>query len=598
MNTQPKTPQSVPKTNTSRRSILVRLSTLVGPYRRIFWVAVVLTFIGSLLNPIRPFLFQYTIDHPIAEGNIASVRNWILFITGTVLLQALLQYYQTWTTNWLGQSIMNDLRKQVFTKILSQRIQYFDKNPIGTLQTRTISDIQTLNTVFSEGFVTMIGELLQLIGIVGIMVWIDWRLTLVGLSILPLMFLSTIIFQRSVRKAFDSVRKYVAALNAFLQEHISGMLVTQIFNREEEESNRFKEINKKHLKAHLDTVLYYSIFFPVVEIIAALALALIVWYGAGSVMQGQITFGVLFSFLLYIQMFFRPIRLLADQFNTLQLGIVSAERIFKVLDTEEYIPENANAKGMEVMKDNPATIAFENVQFAYNANEPVLRGISFDVPAGTTTAIVGATGAGKSSIINCLLRYYEIQEGAIRVAGEDIRNWQQEALRQYMGLVMQDVFLFGGTIAENITLFNNDIPFARVQEAAQRVGAHDFIMQLPGGYNYRVGERGATLSTGQRQLLSFIRVLVYDPKILLLDEATANIDTETEELIQQAISTVLAGRTSIIIAHRLSTIQKADQILVMHRGEIVERGNHQLLLSQDGLYKKLYLMQYAGRQPA
>jgi ATP-binding cassette subfamily B protein len=596
LNNQPKPTAGAPVA--SRRTILVRLTQLVGPYKRTFWVAVALTLMGSLLNPLRPFLFQYTIDNPIAQGNIAGVRWWILFITGTVLLQAVLQYYQTWTTNWLGQNIMNDLRRQVFSKILSQRIQYFDKNPIGTLQTRTISDIQTLNTVFSEGFVTMIGELLQLIGIVGVMLWIDWRLTLVGLSIMPLMLLSTYVFQKLVRRAFDRVRKYVAALNAFLQEHISGMLVTQIFNREAEEYKRFKDINKKHMKAHLDTVLYYSIFFPVVEIVAALALALLVWYGAGSVLRGEVTFGVLVAFLMYIQMFFRPIRLLADQFNTLQLGIVSAERIFKVLDTDETIAEPADAAGAQVLQQAPAAIQFQDVHFAYNPGEPVLRGISFEVPAGTTTAIVGATGAGKSSVVNTLLRYYEIQQGSIRVAGHDIRQVQQDALRGYMGLVMQDVFLFGGTIAENITLFNTDIPLQRVQEAARRVGAHHFIEQLPGGYHYRVGERGATLSTGQRQLLSFIRVLVYDPKILLLDEATANIDTETEELIQQAIATVLAGRTSIIIAHRLSTIQKAQQILVMHKGEIVERGNHQQLLAQGGFYKKLYLMQYAAKQPA
>lgn len=596
MNNQPKPSATAP--TGSRRTILRRLTQLVGPYRRTFAVAVVLTLAGSLLNPLRPYLFQYTIDNPIAKGDVASVRWWIILITGTVLLQAVLQYYQTWTTNWLGQSIMNDLRRQVFAKILGQRIQYFDKNPIGTLQTRTISDIQTLNTVFSEGFVTMIGELLQLIGIVAVMFWIDWRLTLVGLSIIPLMLLSTYVFQRRVRTAFDRVRKYVAALNAFLQEHISGMLVTQIFNREAEEYKRFKDINKKHMRAHLDTVLYYSIFFPVVEIIAALALALVVWYGAGSMLRGEITFGVLFSFLLFIQMFFRPIRLLADQFNTLQLGIVSAERIFKVLDTNDHLPEQPNAAGVHTLLQAPAAIQFRDVHFAYNPGEPVLRGISFDVPSGTTTAIVGATGAGKSSVVNTLLRYYEIQQGSIVVAGQDIRAVQQDALRGYMGLVMQDVFLFGGTIAENITLFNTDIPLERVQDAARRVGAHHFIEQLPGGYHYRVGERGATLSTGQRQLLSFIRVLVYDPKILLLDEATANIDTETEELIQQAIATVLAGRTSIIIAHRLSTIQKAHQILVMHRGEIVERGNHQQLLAQGGFYKKLYLMQYAAKQPA
>ncbi len=579
-------------------AILARLVGFVKPYSRLFWLGLGLTLIGSVLGPLRPYLFQYTIDGPIAKGDIGSLRYWIAIITISVFVQALFQFYQTWFTNQLGENVMNDMRKQIFSHILRQRVKYFDNNPIGTLQTRTISDIQTLHTVFSEGIVTIVGELLQLVGILALMLWIDWKLTLVVLSILPLILLSTWVFQMRVKVAFDRVRKYVAQLNAFMQEHITGMLVTQIFSREAEESKRFNAVNKQHMKAHLETVLYYSIFFPVIEIISALALALLVWYGAGSVLSGEITFGILVSFIMYIQMFFRPIRLLADQFNTLQMGIVSAERIFKVLDTDEAIKDANHPVGPEVLQQNPASIQFENVHFAYNADEPILKGITFEVPAGTTTAIVGATGAGKSSVINALLRFYEIDKGNIRIGSTELRSLRQADLRAATGLVMQDVFLFSGSILENITLFNATIPFSRVQSAAERVGAHRFIEQLPGGYQYKVGERGATLSTGQRQLLSFVRVLVYDPRILVLDEATANIDTETEELIQEAIAAVMHGRTALIIAHRLSTIQKADQILVMHRGEIVERGNHQALLAQNGFYKKLYLMQYAARQVA
>lgn len=577
------------------RAILPRLVAALRPYRAAFVAALLLTLLLAALNPARPYAIQYALDQPLAQGDLDSFRWWMIALVASVLLQAVVQYYQTWLTSWLGQSVMNDLRRQVFARILSQRLRYFDQNPIGTLQTRTISDIQTLNAVFSEGFVTIAGELLQLVTILGIMLYIDWRLTLVTLTVIPILLLATWVFQMRVKAAFERVRKYVARLNAFLQEHITGMLITQIFSREREEAQRFKALNKEHLSAHLDTVRYYSIFFPVVEIISALALALLVWYGASGALDGAISFGTLVAFLLYIQMFFRPIRLLADQFNTLQLGIVSAERVFRVLDTDERIADRPDGLSGAELHGQPVPIAFENVHFSYDGSTPVLRGVSFEVPPGTTTAIVGHTGAGKSSIVNVLMRMYEIQQGRVIVGGHDARDYRLDELRAAMGLVPQDVFLFSGTIRENITLFNPDIPLERLRAAARAVGALEFIERLPGGFDYRVGERGATLSTGQRQLISFVRVLVYQPGVLLLDEATANIDTETEALIQQAIEKVQRNRTAIVIAHRLSTIQRADQILVMHKGEIAERGTHQQLLAQGGLYKKLYLLQYGHK---
>ncbi len=579
----------------STRAILPRLVAALRPYRGAFVAALLLTLLLAALNPARPYAIQYALDQPLAEGDLSTFRWWMIALVASVLLQAVVQYYQTWLTSWLGQTVMNDLRRQVFARILSQRLRYFDQNPIGTLQTRTISDIQTLNAVFSEGFVTIAGELLQLVTILGIMLYIDWRLTLVTLTVIPVLLIATWVFQVRVKAAFERVRKYVARLNAFLQEHITGMLITQIFSREREEAQRFKALNKEHLSAHLDTVRYYSIFFPVVEIISALALALLVWYGASGALDGTISFGTLVAFLLYIQMFFRPIRLLADQFNTLQLGIVSAERVFRVLDTDERIVSRLDGLSGAELHGRPVPIAFENVHFSYDGSAPVLRGISFDVPPGTTTAIVGHTGAGKSSIVNVLMRMYEIQQGRVLVGGHDARDYRLDELRAAMGLVPQDVFLFSGTIRENITLFNPDIPLERLRAAARAVGALEFIERLPGGFDYRVGERGATLSTGQRQLISFVRVLVYQPGVLLLDEATANIDTETEALIQQAIEKVQRNRTAIVIAHRLSTIQRADQILVMHKGEIAERGTHQQLLAQGGLYKKLYLLQYGHK---
>jgi ATP-binding cassette subfamily B protein len=416
-----------------------------------------------------------------------------------------------------------------------------------------------------------------------------YKRQLVALIPIPLLVLSTYVFKVKVNAAFQRVRKAVAEINTFLQEHITGMLVVQIFNQEKREYDKFEKINARHRDAHLDTVFYYSVFFPVVEVIAAFSTAALVWYGSGAVLEGYTTFGTLVAFLLYLTMFFRPIRMLADRFNTLQLGLVSGERIFNILDTHEFIRDGDNENFHPVSPK----IEFRNVSFAYVEGQEVLKGIDFTVQPGTTTAFVGATGSGKSTVVSLLMRFYELSEGQILIDGTDIRTVKLESLRGAMGLVLQDVFLFSGTILDNVTLFNDSISEERVRRAAELIGADAFVERLPGGYRFEVGERGANLSTGQRQILAFMRVLVYDPKILLLDEATANVDPESEALIQNAVAVALSGRTSIVVAHRLSTIQKADQILVMRRGEIIEAGNHQTLLALDGHYKKLYRLQYA-----
>ncbi len=578
-------PQRLPK------GLFWRLLRYVRPYRSLFIQGLLLTLSLSVLNPLRPWIVQYTLDHAVAEGNARLLQLLSLTLLGLMLLQVGVQYLQLWTTSRVGQCVMHDMRQHLFQHLISLRLQYFDRHPIGALQTRAISDIQTLSSLFSEGLVTILGELLQLVTILGLMFWTDWRLTLVVLTVLPLLVLATWIFKRSVTEAFQRVRRYVSELNAFIQEHITGLFVVQLYNQQEREARKFDELNRRHLEAHLDTVRYYSIFFPVVEVITAIALALLVWYGTGQVVAERMTFGTLVAFLLYIQMFFRPIRQMADQFNSLQLAIVSGERIFKVLDTQEHIPDPPQGLTAIPRLESGIEIEFEEVEFGYLPDEPVLRGISFRVPPCTTTAIVGATGSGKSSILNVLNRFYEHQAGRILLNGEAIETYRLATLREHIGLVQQDVVLFSGTIHDNITLGDESISRAAVEEAARRIGVDAFVQRLPGGYDYSVGERGATLSTGQRQLLAFVRVMVRNPPLLLLDEATANVDSESEALIQQAIQAVLGQRTALIIAHRLSTIQKADQILVMHRGQIVERGTHQSLLKAEGYYKRLYLLQ-------
>lgn len=588
---------SQPKGSAFEWPLVRRLLSYTRPYRGRFLLALLLTILLAVLAPAIPYLFQYILDNPTQYGDVSGVRFWIMLIGGLLVFRAMLMYFNTLLTGWLGQKIIHDLRRQVFGHITSLQARFFDRNPVGMLQTRTISDVETLNNVFSQGLVNILGEILQLIMIFAVMMVISWQLTLVILTTIPILLFATYFFKNAIKSAFQGVRKYVSQMNSFLQEHITGMLVTQIFSREQVESDKFKSINQKHLDANLKSVLAYSIFFPVVEIVTALATALLVWYGVGNVLEGQVSFGTLVAFIMYISMFFRPIRMLADRFNTLQLGMVSAERIFTILDTQAKIADDGTLTTLPTQKDpqgeDQVGITFEKVWFAYNEHDWVLRDVNFEVHPGETVAIVGSTGAGKTTIINLLSRLYEINRGRISLNGVDISDLELAFLRSQVGLVLQDVFLFSGSILENITLNNPQIDLEQAREAAKLVGAHEFIMRLPGGYDYEVQERGATLSAGQRQLISFARVMVYNPSVLILDEATSNIDTESEELIQTAIDKVMHGRTSIIIAHRLSTIQKADLILVMDKGKVIERGNHQELLEQDGVYKRLYTLQFA-----
>ncbi|GAB4405671.1 MAG: ABC transporter ATP-binding protein [Bacteroidia bacterium] len=572
--------------NVLDRHLIRRLLHYVRPYRRQFLGALSLTLLLAVVSPLQPILVQYTLDRYIAPGDVQGLRVMVAVLIGVLLLQTVLMYLNTLLTNWLGQSVIRDIRKEVFNHILHLRLKYFDRTPVGTLQTRTINDVETLNDVFSSGLVQILGELLQVVAILAAMFYVSWPLTLAVLTTLPLLIAGTIVFKNKVKVAFQQVRKAVSDMNAFLQEHLSGMMIVQIFNREKIELAHFGDINQMLRKANLKTVLYYSIFFPFVEIVTALSLGVLVWYGAARVVQGHLQFGELVAFIMFVNMLFRPIRVLADQFNTLQMSMVSGERIFRVLDTQEFIADTGTLTRLGA-SDQPL-VAFRGVHFAYEEPNWVLQDIDLTVQTGEKVALVGATGSGKTTIINLISRFYEIQRGEIRVGGVDIRQYRLDFLRSLTGVVLQDVFLFSGSIHDNITLNQPGIDRAAVEQAAQRVGAHDFIMRLPGGYDYEVRERGATLSLGQRQLIAFARVMVYDPQILVLDEATANIDTESEEIIQRAIDTVMQGRTAIIIAHRLSTIQKADQIVVMRQGRIVEKGTHRELLAREGAYYELH----------
>ncbi len=509
-------------------------------------------------------------------------------MVGLLLIQTFVQYFHTFYTNVLGQSVIKDLRINVFNHISSLRLKYFDRTPIGQLITRTVSDLETIADIFSEGLIVIIGDILQVVAIIAVMLYTDWELTLVILIPMPFLIVASYVFKEAIKSAFQEVRTQVSNLNTFLQEHITGIKIIQYFARENQEMRKFKRINAKHRDAHIRSNWYYSIFFPVVEIISAMSLGLLVWWGSESILADRITPGVVVSFIMFINMLFRPIRELADKFNTLQMGMVGAERIFNVLDTQEKT-ENTGKYKPETLKGD---IEFNNVWFAYNDENWVLRDISFHVKPGETLALVGATGAGKSSTINILNRFYEINKGTVTIDGVDIREYELSYLRSHIATVLQDVFLFSDTIANNINLNNKKVTREQLTIAAQEVGAEDFIQRLPGGFDYDVMERGATLSVGQAQLISFIRAMVYNPRILVLDEATASVDTETEELIQNAITRLMQGRTSIVIAHRLSTIQNADRIIVLDHGEIKEMGSHQQLLKIDGYYKRLYDLQF------
>ncbi|MCD9016155.1 ABC transporter ATP-binding protein/permease [Fulvivirgaceae bacterium QH1ED-6-2] len=561
------------------------------PYRGRFITVILLTLLLGVLAPTRPVLIQYTLDKDVAVGNYDAMVRMMILLMVLLVINSIAQYVHTYLSGWLGQQVIRDIRARLYQHIISLRLRFFDKTPIGRLVTRTISDVETLSDVFSEGLAAMAGDLLQIIFILGFMFYEDWRLALLSLSTLPLLLLSTYVFKEKIKVAFTEVRNAVANLNTFVQEHITGMNIVQIFGSEKREFEKFKEINDEHKQSNLRSVLYYSIYYPVAEIIAAAGIGLLVWYGAKGVINYEetgITIGKLIAFIMYIQMFFRPIRMIADRYNTLQMGIVSSSRIMNLLDEEEHVQKNGAHK-TEHLKGE---VIFDHVWFAYNEPDYVLKDITLHIRAGQTIALVGATGAGKSSIINLLNRFYEINKGTISVDGINLNDYDLGTLRRNIGVVLQDVFLFSDTIFNNITLGNPDVTEEMVWHAADLVGARKFIERLPGKLSYNVMERGATLSVGQRQLISFIRAMVYDPKILVLDEATSSVDTETEEMIQQAIVKMMSGRTSIVIAHRLSTIQRADKILVLDHGEIKESGHHEELLLREGYYSQLHKMQY------
>lgn len=572
-------------------AVLKRILRFVQPYKGRFYLVIFLTLLLGILTPVRPYLIQYTLDKHVQNGDYQGMVNIMLLILGLLIVASLVQYVHTYVSGRIAQFVIRDIRTKLFEHLVHLRLKFFDKTPIGRLVTRTISDVETLADVFSEGLAAMASDMLQIIFILAFMFVSDWRLALVSLSTIPLMVLSTYVFKEKIKVAFNDVRNAVSNLNAFVQEHISGMAIVQIFGSQKQELGKFKEINKEHRDANLRSVLYYSVYFPVAEIIAAMGIGLLVWYGAKGAINQEvtgITLGKLTAFIMYIQLFFRPIRMIADRYNTLQMGIVSSSRIINLVDDNTNQMKNGTHAPAELKGD----VSFEHVWFAYQDAEYVLKDINLHMQPGETVAMVGATGAGKSSIINLLNRFYEINRGTIKIDGVDVNEYDLAALRKNIGVVLQDVFLFSDTIRNNITLGNPDVTEEMILHAADLVGARKFIERLPGGLDYNVMERGATLSVGQRQLLSFIRAMVYDPKILVLDEATSSVDSETEEMIQEAIEKMMSNRTSIVIAHRLSTIQKADKIIVLDKGEIKEIGRHEELLTRNGYYTQLHKMQY------
>ncbi len=562
----------------------------------------------AFASPVRPYLIQLTVNAAI--GKTLHLPDWVQWVLmGTdltdvsrfiiavtifqivfIIIETTVRFLFSFLTAWMGQNVVKDLRVAVYKKVLGLNLRQFDQTPIGTLTTRTINDIESINDIFSDGLIPIVSDLLTIIITLFTMFWIDWRLTLISLIPFPIMLIATYYFKESVNKSFIQVRNAVAALNAFVQEHITGMQVVQAFAAEDKEYAAFKEINEKHRDANIKAIFAYSVFFPIVEIVLAVSTGLLVWWIADRSLNA----GILVAFILFLNQIFRPLRVIADKFNVLQMGMIAAERVFKVLDNPDELPPNApDAFNPEHIRGD---VEFKEVTFAYQDENYVLKHINFKVNAGETVALVGHTGSGKTSIISLLNRLYQIKKGEISIDGVSIDQYHTDRLRRGIGVVLQDVFLFSGSVLDNITLHDTSITKAQVEEAAKMIGVHDFIMRLPGGYDYNVMERGSTLSLGQRQLISFIRALLYNPAILILDEATSSIDSESERLIEKAIDTLITGRTSIIIAHRLSTIRKADKIIVLDKGEIKEMGNHETLLAMGGLYAKLHEMQFMNKE--
>lgn len=567
-------------------SLLKRVLRYAKPYRKRFILSIVLALVVSALTPVRPILIQQTVDKYI-RNDATQMIVWITVIQiGILLIETFIRYYFTWLTAWLGQNVVKDLRVEVYKKILSLNLSQYNKTPVGTLTTRTINDIESVNDIFADGIIPILADLLSIFVVVTVMFWYDWRLTFAALLPFPIIIIATYYFKETVNKSFHTVRNAVARLNAFVQEQVTGIVVVQSFTAEEKQAGTFRGINKDHRDANIRAIFAYSVFFPVVEIILALSIALMVWKGAAIPVDA----GVIVAFILLLNLIFRPLRVIADKFNVIQMGMVAGERVFGVLDNDDVTRHDSNA----VAKGEPfkGKVEFDNVWFGYDPAVPVLSDVSFTVEPGETIAIVGQTGSGKTTIISLLNRLYEVTKGGIRIDGRPVTAYPVEELRKNIGVVLQDVYLFSGSVMENITLNNKNVSREQVEQAAQIIGIHEFIMRLPGGYDYNVMERGATLSLGQRQLLSFLRALLYNPSILVLDEATSSVDAETEQLIEHAIDTLITGRTSIIIAHRLSTIRKAKKIMVMDKGRVAEYGSHAELLAANGRYAHLYRMQF------
>ncbi len=569
--------------------IFKRLMQFAKQYRSYFLVASISAILLTLFAVVRPILLKEIIDHYLADKNKIGLLNYVLLMLAVLLTGVLTRFIFIYTANKLGFSIIKDMRMQLYRHMLNFKMSYFDTSSVGQLVTRAVTDIERIASFFGQGLFMIISDLLTMIAIIIVMFWMNWSLALITLSVLPIIIYATKLFQLAMKKSFTEIRVQAANLNGFVQERVTGMKIVQLFNREKIEYDNFVEINKKHKKAWVNTVLYYSIFFPIAEILTSIAIGLTVWYGGLQIIAegSQTGVGDIITFIMMSEMLFRPLRQIADKFNTLQMGIVAGERVFEIMDTEDYI----DAKGSVEMESFKGDISFSDVYFSYIKNEEVLKGISFDVKSGKTVAIVGATGAGKSTIINLINRFYEISSGEITIDNQNIKTYTLPTLRKNVALVLQDVFLFSDTILKNIILDKN-VSLQEVEIAAKQIGIHDFIMTLPNGYNYNVKERGVMLSSGQRQLIAFLRAYISKPSVLILDEATSSIDSYSEQLLQDATDKITKNQTSIIIAHRLTTVKKADKIIVMDKGLIVEQGTHQELLEQNGYYSNLYEIQF------
>ncbi len=575
--------------------LMRRLLQYLKPYKRKVLLAAGLLLVTSLFALTQPLITQYAIDHYILAGNYSGLVLITALFVALSGINFVFEYLHFYIMQMTGQYIMYDMRKQVFSHLQGMQLSFFNKNPIGRLVTRLTTDIDSLNDMFTSGVVTILGDILLLMGLVSLMLYYDVRLALITLSVMPLLFVTAFLFKKKVRESFRIIRVLIARINSFLQENITGMKIVQLFNRENKNYQQFERINADHLKAYMKTIFYFSVFFPTVEVLSAVAIALIIWYGGGFILTEELTYGQLVAFILAAQKFYRPIQDLSEKYNVLQSAMASSERVFALLDTSEEIPESEYAADLSDLKGD---IEFKNVWFAYKEDDWVLRDVSFSVKQGEKVAIVGATGAGKSTIINLLSRFYTLQKGVISVDGNNIEDVTMKSLRRNIGVVLQDVFLFSGTVRENITLGKTDFTETEIISAARDVHAHQFISKLEKGYDEEVRERGSNFSTGQKQLISFARALMYDPKVLVLDEATSNIDTETEILIQKALNRLMLNRTSIVVAHRLSTIKNVDRIIVIHKGKIREEGSHRELLQNRGLYHKLYQLQYREQERA